>query len=516
MHHQPAPAPATATIRYRRLLSPAAEEHRRQFMSRLKTSIKEKEVIMKKAKGLCHISSLLQDKKTISIELIILTSEDRTKISQKTLDKASEYDIKIITLSESSGFFKSLKDKWFGLANSELAINDPYKKKLRTILDSLCKHWTSQSYLISKLKDYNVIRALFDNADFMPEIVSVVAVPEDLKASGVCNIYNKIMHYETKFAKIDSVPTIEVLKKLPSTDLFGKSFKESVTCLSEETKHALISDPKKALVDLELQIKLLHVEPDDIDDTPSCVLCKPCGVSMSDIKSYIENINQQDLGINNIVFNSTKIKNIADIYKALTIKCPNKSCKSVISWNKLITLYHQSCAVSGYEVTDTDKAKFRDLEKDYIIQALRSCHPDKIKFCKNDECEGRNGMIIMNRFNSHRIECIHCYSTICNVCDLQGSEYHFNQPCRGFLYANMDEESANSLIALGMQMCPGCKSGVLKLQWCDHITCPTPNCGTHFCYRCGGKISELGMAAHNCQIQVPARGLLEIERQNPI
>ena len=119
----------------------------------------------------------------------------------------------------------------------------------------------------------------------------------------------------------------------------------------------------------------------------------------------------------------------------------------------------------------------------------------------------------MNKNNLHKLECRHCYSIICNICDLQGDDYHYNQPCLGYLKTHMDEETIAYLQALGMQMCPGCKTGVLKTEYCDHMTCLTPGCGAHFCYRCGATISSLGMYTHQCPILQQAIGINQLEAQ---
>jgi len=37
----------------------------------------------------------------------------------------------------------------------------------------------------------------------------------------------------------------------------------------------------------------------------------------------------------------------------------------------------------------------------------------------------------------------------------------------------------------GWKYCPGCKIPVQKEAGCNHITCATPGCNVHFCYKCG-------------------------------
>ena len=38
-----------------------------------------------------------------------------------------------------------------------------------------------------------------------------------------------------------------------------------------------------------------------------------------------------------------------------------------------------------------------------------------------------------------------------------------------------------------VKACPGCGTPTEKIRGCNHITCTVPDCGTHWCYLCGGK-----------------------------
>ncbi|KAG8712978.1 hypothetical protein FRC09_019254 [Ceratobasidium sp. 395] len=42
----------------------------------------------------------------------------------------------------------------------------------------------------------------------------------------------------------------------------------------------------------------------------------------------------------------------------------------------------------------------------------------------------------------------------------------------------------------GWKTCPGCKTPIEKNEGCNHISCTTPACNTHFCYVCGGKVIQ--------------------------
>ncbi|KAL6309200.1 hypothetical protein BKA93DRAFT_425427 [Sparassis latifolia] len=62
----------------------------------------------------------------------------------------------------------------------------------------------------------------------------------------------------------------------------------------------------------------------------------------------------------------------------------------------------------------------------------------------------------------------------------------------------------------GWKRCPGCNTPIEKVNGCNHITCMTPGCNTHFCYLCGESIIrsplrrdvEDAVTAHYSQCQL--------------
>ncbi|THG97621.1 hypothetical protein EW026_g4416 [Hermanssonia centrifuga] len=40
----------------------------------------------------------------------------------------------------------------------------------------------------------------------------------------------------------------------------------------------------------------------------------------------------------------------------------------------------------------------------------------------------------------------------------------------------------------GWKYCPGCQTPAEKVDGCNHMTCTSPGCNTHFCYLCGKAI----------------------------
>jgi len=42
----------------------------------------------------------------------------------------------------------------------------------------------------------------------------------------------------------------------------------------------------------------------------------------------------------------------------------------------------------------------------------------------------------------------------------------------------------------GWKHCPGCQTPIYKEAGCNHMTCMSPGCNTHFCYLCGQSIIQ--------------------------
>ncbi|KZS89203.1 hypothetical protein SISNIDRAFT_391688, partial [Sistotremastrum niveocremeum HHB9708] len=49
-------------------------------------------------------------------------------------------------------------------------------------------------------------------------------------------------------------------------------------------------------------------------------------------------------------------------------------------------------------------------------------------------------------------------------------------------------ELAGLMEQQGWKACPGCRTPIERTYGCNHMTCPTPGCNTHFCYVCGDSI----------------------------
>ena len=61
--------------------------------------------------------------------------------------------------------------------------------------------------------------------------------------------------------------------------------------------------------------------------------------------------------------------------------------------------------------------------------------------------------------------------------------------------SRIHDESIHDWVRSNAQTCPGCKSGIERLEGCFHMSC---QCGTHFCYECGEEIFYPFYGTHHC------------------
>jgi len=77
-----------------------------------------------------------------------------------------------------------------------------------------------------------------------------------------------------------------------------------------------------------------------------------------------------------------------------------------------------------------------------------------------------------------------CNSTWCKACNRVVDNRGSPHSCDGSAELNhlMRQE--------GWKNCPGCQTPIEKINGCNHMTCSTPGCNTHFCYLCGRSIVQ--------------------------
>ncbi|RPD67337.1 hypothetical protein L227DRAFT_491050, partial [Lentinus tigrinus ALCF2SS1-6] len=83
------------------------------------------------------------------------------------------------------------------------------------------------------------------------------------------------------------------------------------------------------------------------------------------------------------------------------------------------------------------------------------------------------------------------------VCPLPGCGYAWCKACSQAIDIGGPKHSCdgsselNHLMDLrGWKHCPGCQTPAEKIEGCNHMTCMSPGCNVHFCYRCGELIVQ--------------------------
>jgi hypothetical protein len=77
-----------------------------------------------------------------------------------------------------------------------------------------------------------------------------------------------------------------------------------------------------------------------------------------------------------------------------------------------------------------------------------------------------------------------CEYTWCKQCSQPTEAGDFGHSCDG------TNELSQLMDSEGWKFCPGCRTPTEKTTGCDHITCGSPGCNTHFCYVCGEAIVQ--------------------------
>jgi len=92
--------------------------------------------------------------------------------------------------------------------------------------------------------------------------------------------------------------------------------------------------------------------------------------------------------------------------------------------------------------------------------------------------------------------CKHIWCKTCQQTLKQGGPRH---SCAGLL------ELDRLVKQKGWKYCPSCKTPIEKIDGCNHMTCKSPGCDTHFCYRCGRIISRSLLQGINAAVDAHSR-----------
>ncbi|KAH7337774.1 hypothetical protein B0J17DRAFT_664209 [Rhizoctonia solani] len=106
------------------------------------------------------------------------------------------------------------------------------------------------------------------------------------------------------------------------------------------------------------------------------------------------------------------------------------------------------------------------------------------------DCRGCSNSVFVDRKDYDRAEIItcpmpRCTYAWCKQCNqtIQGGSKH---SCDG------SAELETLMHQRGWKHCPGCRTPIERSMGCNHMTCTTPGCNMHFCYKCGAIVINGG------------------------
>ncbi|KAK0217806.1 hypothetical protein IW262DRAFT_1093833 [Armillaria fumosa] len=207
---------------------------------------------------------------------------------------------------------------------------------------------------------------------------------------------------------------------------------------------------------------------------------------------------------------------------ARVAECNHVTCRTCLRQHLLTTLHEHRFPVFCPTCTDGDKKSILpetlvlDIgipEEEYrIFEELQMSAFSILLHCKQckesafvDRTEYQEaGIIACPLPRCNHTWCKSCQQTV----DVTGPQHS----CDG------SSELDHLMKQRGWKYCPGCKTPVQKESGCNHMTCMSPGCNTHFCYICGGKIVRSALRGdiqvavsdhyrHHCTLfEVPAEG----------
>ncbi|PBK72468.1 hypothetical protein ARMSODRAFT_954173 [Armillaria solidipes] len=179
---------------------------------------------------------------------------------------------------------------------------------------------------------------------------------------------------------------------------------------------------------------------------------------------------------------------------ARVVECNHLTCRNCLRQHLLTTLNDHRFPVFCPVCTDGDKKSILsetlvlDIgvpEKEYrIFEELQMSAFSILLHCQ--QCK-KSAFVDRTEYQEAGIIACplpRCNHTWCKSCqqtvDVTGPQHS----CDG------SSELDHLMKQRGWKYCPGCKTPVQKESGCNHMTCMSPGCNTHFCYICGGKIVQ--------------------------
>ncbi|KAK0202721.1 hypothetical protein DFS33DRAFT_1385094 [Desarmillaria ectypa] len=179
---------------------------------------------------------------------------------------------------------------------------------------------------------------------------------------------------------------------------------------------------------------------------------------------------------------------------ARVAECNHLTCRNCLRQHLLTTLYDHRFPVFCPTCIDGDKKSILsetlvlDIgipEKEYcIFEELQMSAFSILLHCR--QCK-KSAFVDRTEYQEASII----------TCPLPGCNYTWCKSCQQSVDVTGPQHSCDGSSELdhlmkqrGWKYCPGCKTPVQKESGCNHMTCMSPGCNTHFCYICGGKIVQ--------------------------
>jgi len=195
-----------------------------------------------------------------------------------------------------------------------------------------------------------------------------------------------------------------------------------------------------------------------------------------------------ECGVCNEVFGVPQIIQLPTCSHTFCRECLRTFTKTRISEGR----YPIFCPVCAIEKTKVNHS--------HITQAI----VDKLDLSKQDLEKLSDLQLVAHSVTLH---CPKCKQTM-NVdreeygsqqiimCPLPGCRHSWCKECLKPLASSKTDHNCKQhgferlMRKKGWKYCPGCRTPVQKEMGCNHMTCGSPGCNVHFCYKCGALIID--------------------------
>lgn len=131
--------------------------------------------------------------------------------------------------------------------------------------------------------------------------------------------------------------------------------------------------------------------------------------------------------------------------------------------------------VQRLELTDEEHKIWAELEMAQFAVQIQCRRCRRSAFVDKDDHDS------VDQIKCPFSDCSHTWCKNCQQAILADGPKH---SCDG------SSEFKHLVKQMGWRHCPNCKAAVQKMGGCNHMTCATPGCNSHFCYKCGKQIAK--------------------------